>query len=127
MKFESTAKAIKENYWVMSIGYCGAQYLLRTRNPIAYTHGVYGWNSDVYECTTSDGKNRFAISTGYRPFSNFDFAGKHELVKRYEDRAREIAENYEIDWRERDRMLEGLVADFIGDVSAELQKIVLAI
>lgn len=38
MKFETTQKVIKENYSkIISVGYCDLQYLLKFKDPIAYT------------------------------------------------------------------------------------------
>lgn len=62
-KFKVTSKEVKQNYSiVISIGYCGAQALLRYEKPIAYNSGVYGWNYDLYEIS-----DNIAITTGYRP------------------------------------------------------------
>ena len=88
MKHKTTAAAIRKNYsknYILNIGYCNAQNLLRYENPTAYTCGVYGWNFDLYEV---DG---IAICTGYRgvPASrDFDF----EILQKYEDKARAIIE-----------------------------------
>lgn len=88
MKFKTTTKKIKENYsqnYILNIGYCDLQTLLKYESPSAYTSGVYGWNYDLYEI---DG---LAICTGYRGMpsgKNFDYS----LVKKYETKAQKIAD-----------------------------------
>ena len=85
MKFKTTQKEIKNNYYdIIRIGYCNAWYLLYYQEPIAYTSGIYGWNSDIYEV---DG---VAISTGYRPFGN---VSSHGLIADYNAKAKEIINN----------------------------------
>ena len=50
MKYKTTAKAVKNGCAnVKCAGYCDLQNLLKNHEPTAYTCGIYGWNSDVYE------------------------------------------------------------------------------
>ena len=81
MKFRATKKQIMEGYYCYQVGYCDLYYLLYFKNPIAYTCGVYGWNSDIYEV------GNVAIVTGYRPFG---VHVPHELIKKYETYARDV-------------------------------------
>lgn len=65
MKLKTTKKAMKENTHpdnLISIGYCGAQYLLNSRQPFAYSAGANGWACDYYELEAG-----VIISTGYSP------------------------------------------------------------
>ena len=79
MKFKTTNKAVNEGYCkVKRLGYCAAQYLLSFESPVAYTAGVYGWNSDIYDFGS------LAISTGYRPTGD---SVDYETVNRYEKQA----------------------------------------
>lgn len=55
------AELTYNNRIIVGIGYCDIQNIERFLRPNAYTCGVYGWNSDIYEFES------FAISTGYRP------------------------------------------------------------
>ena len=88
MKFRTTQKEIKNGYgYIFSIPYCDAWHLLRGREPEAYTAGVYGWNADIYS------HGGVAIVTGYRPFGK---ATPRELLKKYEQKARKIYEDYNI-------------------------------
>ena len=88
MKFKTTTKKIKQNYannYIISIGYCDLQTLLKYESPRAYTSGIYGWNYDLYEI---DG---VAICTDYRGMpqgKNFNY----DLVRKYETKAQKIAD-----------------------------------
>ena len=88
MKFKTTTKKIKENYsqdYILSIGYCDLQTLLKYESPIAFTSGIYGWNYDLYEI---DG---IAICTRYRGMpqgKSFDYS----IVRKYETKAQKIAD-----------------------------------
>lgn len=79
MKYRTTKTAVTNGYGKrIEVGYCAMQSLLRFRNPVAYTCGVYGWNADIYEI---DGFT--CIVTGYRPFGNYsiDYDVLRELEK----------------------------------------------
>lgn len=93
MKFKTTSKAIKQNYsqnYILNIGYCDLQYLLKYESPKAYTSGVYGWNFDLYDI------EGIAICTGYRGMpqgKDFDYS----LVRKYEEKAKKIADRHKKD------------------------------
>lgn len=106
MKFKTTAKAIRENGGhIISIGYCGAQSLLRYRSPIAYTCGVYGWNFDVYEV------NGTTICTGYRGMVGRSV--NYERLKEYETKAEKIIYDNSLDYCEQKNKVECLLDEFI--------------
>lgn len=71
------------NYYknIISIGYCGAQYLLSGLNREGWTCGAYGWNADIFEINRTT-----AIVTGYRPFGNID--NKYKYLQEYEKKSR---------------------------------------
>ena len=101
MKFKTTSKAIRQNYsqnYILSIGYCDLQFLLKYENPRAYTSGVYGWNYDLYDV------EGVAICTGYRGMptgKKFDY----NLVEKYDDKARKIIETLKKDNETWDKCL----------------------
>lgn len=108
MKFKTTRKAVKENGGIiLEVGYCDLQTLLRNVDPNAYTCGVYGWNADIYDI---DG---LTIVTGYRPFGNYE---NYDLVHEYEDKARKIAKDYQVDWETRSEAVNKLLDEFIEKV-----------
>lgn len=108
MKFKATRKMIMNNYHkVIEISYCGVQHLLYHKSPIAYTCGVYGWNSDIYDLG-----NGVAIVTGYRPFGNIH--PNYSIVNAYDRIARGVIETtpYEL----REKALSKLLNEFIEEV-----------
>lgn len=114
MKFKTTQKAVKEGYRnIIKVGYCDLQYLLYYKNPVAYTHGVYGWNADIYEIGRGS-----AICTGYKPFG--DIRPDYELVREYDEKAEKIVlswNKYEHD--EILKMLDELLNEFIERILGE--------
>lgn len=108
MKYRTTQKAVKGNFSkVFAVGYCGLASLLHFEQPRAYTCGVYGWNADVYEF---DG---VAIATGYRPFGQ-DIPAT--IVRKYEERARDIVWNLAIKYEKRREAVEALLCAFLKEV-----------
>ena len=102
-------KDVMDSYYnVISIGYCSLQYLLKCKDYKMYTCGVYGWNASIYHINNST-----CLVTGYRPFGNI--YPKHEIIKKYEDKARKI---YLGDgtWQEKSKKLEKLLDKFIKEV-----------
>ena len=64
-KIKTTARDLRAHAWaVIGVGYCDIQNIERYLEAKAYTCGVYGWNSDVYQMP---GTHNILISTGYRP------------------------------------------------------------
>lgn len=114
-KLETTKKSVKEAFpRIISIGFCDLQNLLYYESPIAYTHGVYGWNSDVYRI-----KPETVIVTGYRPFGNIN--PSHTLIKKYEGRARTV-QNSDISYDDKKKEIQELLEFFVADVIAEWLK-----
>lgn len=108
MKFKTTRKAVKENSGIiLEVGYCDLQSLLYFKDPAAYTCGVYGWNSDVYDF------GKVVIVTGYRPFGNYS---NYDLVREYEQKAHKIATDYQVDWETRKNEVNKLLDEFVKKV-----------
>lgn len=103
MKFKTTTKYIKAVYNnIKCAGYCELSNLLRGREPIAYTCGIYGWNYDVYYI------NGVTICTGYRGMPGARVQGATE----YEQKARAIWEDYNRPWDDRAAEVENLLKEF---------------
>lgn len=110
MKVKVKESDLKNSYCkIISIGYCGAQYLLRYVEPYYYTCGVYGWKSDNYVV------NGVLISTGYAPINGLR---NYELVKKYEAKAEKINLSSTLEWEEKkkktNKLLEKLINEFMG-------------
>lgn len=108
MKYRTTQKEVKCNFSkVFAVGYCGLSNLLRFEEPRAYTCGVYGWNSDIYEF------GGVAVTTGYRPFGKDIPAA---IIRQYEEQARAIGGDYSRQYAERRDAVGALVAEFIKEL-----------
>ena len=65
MSIKTTQKSVKEKYrYVIAVGFCDMQDILRGYTPIAHTERREGWAADVYDFGSC------AIVTGYAPFGN---------------------------------------------------------
>lgn len=82
-KIKVTQKEMKENYYILGVGYCAMERLLYYETPIAYSAGVYGWSCDYYYV------NDVVISTGYGPISSKNMKTDYTLIEKYEAKARE--------------------------------------
>ena len=109
MKLKTTNKEIRANFYkVLSIGYCDAQYLLRYKNPFAYTCGTCGWNADFYEI------GNFCISPGYRTIGeDVDYTLLNELEKQ----AKNICLNYELNRETKEKQIDLLINKLINSLN----------
>lgn len=112
MKFKTTKKAMQNNYnKIVSIGYCNAQYLLQYENAIAYSTRAEGWACDYYDV------NGVLISTGYAPLSSKNTNSNYDMVHNYDNRARAIVYNNDLDYETRKEQVSTLLAEFIKEVT----------
>lgn len=110
MKQRITKKSVKEDYKnIISIGYCNAQFLLRALEPYGYTCGGDGWHADIYHYDADT-----AIVTGYQPFGNMTAA--YNLVHAYDERAREIWQDYTKSYEEQRDAVTALLDGFIENI-----------
>ena len=95
MSLRIKEKELKDQFYVIGVPYCELQYLLRFYTPFGHTEGVYGWKSDCYQVDMSN----FVISTGYGPVQNIEIedAVKREIIKKYNDKAKETMNLNELD------------------------------
>ena len=106
-KIETRKKHIQQMFPnIIKLGYCEAQFLLRCLNPSFYTHGVYGWNADVYIYN-----DETVIVTGYRPFGNINV--DHDTVKAYDKKAYEIWES-KVDYTEKRKKVYALLREMMS-------------
>ena len=108
MKFKTTKKAIKDGYSkILSIGYCGAQSLLRYTEPVAYSTRIEGWACDYYDI---DG---VCISTGYNTIGQQ--VDRYKLSA-YEHTASEINASA-MSYEDKKREVNALLSQFIQEVT----------
>ena len=63
-KIKATKRDMKENYRIIGIGYCDAQFLLQYHDAVAYSVRAEGWACDYYDVYN------VVISTGYSYINN---------------------------------------------------------
>ena len=105
MKARITSKALRNSgKKIVSIGYCGAQWLLSNHEPVAYNAGVYGWNYDVYRV------GQTYIVTGYRPIKGTVYANTRE----YEKQAEDIISKRYFTYDEKCERIESLLREYLN-------------
>lgn len=104
---ELKKKNVLNSYNCISLCYCEIQTLLNYQSAIGYTAGVYGWNADIYIF------GNIALVTGNRPFGR---EINHETARKYEQKARKIAYNYDLTYEQRKRKINNLLNKFIEEV-----------
>ena len=119
MKLQTTKSNIRNNFGtVLTAGYCEIEYLLNYCNPFAYSAGVYGWSCDYY--TPSTKYSGVCIATGYNTDRLEGKRINYELVKEYEQKARELVLDYsQMNKREA---LNALIDEFIEKALSEKSK-----
>ena len=103
---KSMKQSAKETY---SVGYCGLQFLLRYREPEAYSAGAEGWACDYYRI------GDVLISTGYNP------TGKnisYKTVNAYNEMAKNALNHPRFTDEEKREVLEIYIEQFIEEVEA---------
>lgn len=109
MKTQETKKAVREsNNDIISVGYCNMQFLLNYQNPHNYNAGVYGWDCDNYYFYNYD----LVISTGYRPIKG-DLKIDNKVVSEYEEKARNIINNNDLDYNKKELSVNALLHELI--------------
>lgn len=92
LKLKTTKKTIKDGYYyILSVGYCDLQFLLKYQSPFAYSTRVEGWACDYYDV---DG---ICISTGYSPLDTKNMKKDYNLIREYDNKARELTKKEDID------------------------------
>lgn len=114
MKYKTTKKQVNEGYnSVISVGYCNLQFLLQYHNPEAYTTRSEGWAADIYDLDRY-GYGGVAIVTGYAPFGNN--RPEYAKVLQYDNEARAIVQNYDMEYPEKLEAIRKLMQQFISAV-----------
>ena len=87
IKLKATKKEMREHYYyILSVGYCSVQSLLRERQPFAYSTRTEGWACDYYEV------EGVLISEGYAPLASKNMIKDYRIVEEYENKALKIDE-----------------------------------
>ena len=84
MKFKVTKKEMKASFnYILGIGYCDLQTLLKDTDPVAYSVSQNGWACDYY---VVDG---VLICTGYSPLKSKNVKVKYADISEYNEIARD--------------------------------------
>ena len=105
---------------ILKIGYCEAQNLLNGISAWGYNAGVYGWNYDVYDITSTKTGEGVRITTGYRNTIGNRLANK--TIRKYEDKARAIIYDWNISYESKQKKLTALRNRFINEVYKILER-----
>ena len=108
-KIKATKRNMKENYFIIGIGYCDAQHLLRHQDAIAYSSGQYGWACDYYNI------DNVVISTGYSYIDNKNTSYDYQALREYERQARHIEYNHEFSYQDKVSKTNALLHQFIKE------------
>ena len=108
LKIKASKKDMKENYKILGTGYCSMQYLLRFKEPVAYSTRAEGWACDYYEV------DDVVISTGYAPLKNKNMDIDYSTIKAYENKARDIV-NSSKSWEDKEKEVNSLLSHLLSD------------
>ena len=107
-KIKATKKEMKENLYIIGIGYCGAQNLLKAFEPIAYSSRREGWACDYYYI------DEVLISTGYSYLNNKRTKYDYEELRKIELKAGAIWSDYNITYKQRANKVKKLLIKFVN-------------
>jgi len=106
-KFKITKREAKENYYILSIGYCKLQNALSFHEPIAYSAGKDGWSCDYYDI------NGVLISTGYSRLSSKRCNASNDEIKALDKAAWTIKGDHTLSYKEQKEKVNNLLYQFI--------------
>ena len=110
MRVQVTKRDVmRQNRFVIRVGYCDLQHLLRFKDSQFYTAGMYGWNADVYQVDGSA-----VVVTGYKPFGNIQ--PDRKVIREYDARAARILHDSTLSYFEKERNLDFLINEFLKAV-----------
>lgn len=109
-KIKATKTEMKQNYYIIGIGYCNAHYLLKAFQPLAYSSGVYGWSCDYYDI------NDVIVSTGYSYIDNKRIKYDYEALRKLDKKASKIWNDTRIKkYQTKVKKVQKLFIEFLED------------
>lgn len=85
--------------------------MLTYKSAFAYSTRAEGWACDYYMID-----NDTVICTGYAPITGRVYKPGYVFTRPFEEKAAAIKSNYDIDCRERKRMIDELLTEYIKQV-----------
>jgi len=108
-KIKTSKKDMKDNLYIVGIGYCNAQQLLKAFDPIAYSAGRDGWACDYYNV------DDVIISTGYSYIDSKRTKHTYKQLKAVELKADAIWSDYSLTYKQRLSKVKRLMKKFLND------------
>lgn len=105
---KTTRKELKDNFMCCAVDYSIARNLLRHRDPIFCTYGVYGCNFKGYIFN-----DRYCITAGNRNLID-DYKTDSELVKELDVQAKEIWADRSIVYKDARTRVDNLISIFLA-------------
>ena len=105
---------MQSDYAIVATPYGAMQYLLSYQEKVGYTHGVYGWNCDIYNFKDSKGR-RITVSDGYCPFSQhtkYDY----KVLEKLENKAMKIDIDNSLDYQVKKKKINSLLLKFLDSI-----------
>jgi len=117
MKLLTTKKHITEQYHrIISVGYCELQFLLRYKNPFAYSTRKEGWACDYYVI------NGILISVGYSPAKEKNTKKDYDLTRVYDIKAYGIINDLVLCSGDKKAMIDDLLCEFVEKMVANFNE-----
>ena len=115
VKLKATKKEMREGYYyILSVGYCEMQSLLRERQPFAYSTRAEGWACDYYEV------GDVLLSEGYAPLACKNMIEDYSTIKEYENKAIEIDSLF-LPLEERKEKKEALLKEMLNKLKKPMK------
>lgn len=110
MKLKVTKKEIKEHFTnIITIGNCNGEDILQYKNADYYSTRSEGWACDYYIINSNT-----IICTGYAPIDSK--YRDYELTKKYNDKARKIIYNRDIDYKTKEKKVNKLLEKYVNEI-----------
>ena len=118
IKARVTDRQLRDGYFVIELGYCDAQNILKFQGARFYNYGVYGWRYDVYELDWN-----LAICTGYQPIKSIPKKINSQavaIIEKYDKKAETLKSSDYKSYENYRRAIERLYSRMV----AELKEVV---
>lgn len=107
-KIKATKKEMKQNLYIIGVGYCKMQNLLKALEPAAYSSRREGWACDYYDI------DDIIISTGYDYLDNKRTKYDYKELTKLDKKACDIWSDYNITYKQRANKVYKLLVKFLN-------------
>lgn len=116
IKARVTDKQLRDGYYVIELGYCDAQNILKFQGARFYNYGVYGWRYDVYELDWN-----LAICTGYQPIKSIPKKINSQavaIIEKYDKKAETLKSSNYKNYENYRKAIERLYIRMVAELKA---------